>query len=166
MVLSRKGWEVGEEVILKGNGKKYEISNFSERDGKLLIGLKGFILWVTEEQIQKTGCCLREEQLKANEETFKKIERYELERVKERIEKAENKNNNIKPNYYKINVAGTECEVKDVIKATVKDYESVLVANVIKYIMRYRGKNGLEDLKKARTYLDEIIEIMESKNEL
>ena len=30
--------------------------------------------------------------------------------------------------------------------------------NVIKYVMRYKAKNGLEDLKKARHYLDYLIE--------
>lgn len=29
--------------------------------------------------------------------------------------------------------------------------------NIIKYIMRYDAKNGLEDLKKARVYLDKMI---------
>lgn len=29
--------------------------------------------------------------------------------------------------------------------------------NIIKYIMRYDAKNGLEDLKKARVYLDKLI---------
>lgn len=29
--------------------------------------------------------------------------------------------------------------------------------NVIKYVCRYDGKNGLEDLQKARTYLDRLI---------
>lgn len=32
------------------------------------------------------------------------------------------------------------------------------VGNVIKYVMRYKAKNGLEDLKKARRYIDMIIE--------
>ena len=35
--------------------------------------------------------------------------------------------------------------------------------NVVKYVMRYRAKNGLEDLKKARHYLDYLIE-REQKN--
>ena len=35
--------------------------------------------------------------------------------------------------------------------------------NVIKYVMRYDAKNGLEDLKKARAYLDKLIEREESK---
>ena len=34
--------------------------------------------------------------------------------------------------------------------------------NVIKYVSRWRKKNGVEDLKKARHYLDLLIE-MESK---
>ena len=34
--------------------------------------------------------------------------------------------------------------------------------NVIKYLCRWRQKNGVEDLKKARHYLDLLIE-MESK---
>jgi hypothetical protein len=36
--------------------------------------------------------------------------------------------------------------------------------NVIKYIARYKYKNGLEDLKKARHYLDMLIEITEKNN--
>jgi len=32
------------------------------------------------------------------------------------------------------------------------------VGNVIKYVMRYKDKNGLEDLQKAKRYLDMIIE--------
>lgn len=30
--------------------------------------------------------------------------------------------------------------------------------NVLKYLLRYRDKNGVEDLKKARHYLDKLIE--------
>jgi Protein of unknwon function (DUF3310) len=31
--------------------------------------------------------------------------------------------------------------------------------NILKYVDRYRDKNGLEDLKKARDYLDMLIEL-------
>ena len=34
-----------------------------------------------------------------------------------------------------------------------------LEGNVIKYITRHRFKNGIEDLKKARHYIDLIIEL-------
>jgi len=33
--------------------------------------------------------------------------------------------------------------------------------NIIKYITRYKSKNGIEDLKKARHYLDILIESFE-----
>lgn len=35
--------------------------------------------------------------------------------------------------------------------------------NIIKYISRWRKKNGVEDLKKARWYLDRLISTQESK---
>ena len=31
--------------------------------------------------------------------------------------------------------------------------------NVLKYLIRYRDKGGIEDLKKARFYLDKLIEV-------
>ena len=39
------------------------------------------------------------------------------------------------------------------------------VGNIIKYVCRYKDKNGIEDLKKARHYIDLLIEIEESKNQ-
>ena len=45
-------------------------------------------------------------------------------------------------------------EPLDFIEANNLDF---LRGNIIKYIMRHDGKNGLEDLKKARFYLDRII---------
>lgn len=35
--------------------------------------------------------------------------------------------------------------------------------NAIKYIWRYKDKNGLEDLKKAKWYVDDLIKQLESK---
>lgn len=34
-----------------------------------------------------------------------------------------------------------------------------LEGNVIKYVARWKDKNGIEDLKKARHYLDKLIEV-------
>jgi len=36
-----------------------------------------------------------------------------------------------------------------------------LEGNAIKYISRWREKNGVEDLKKARHYIDKLIEVAE-----
>lgn len=38
-------------------------------------------------------------------------------------------------------------------------FEGYLAGNVIKYISRYRHKNGVEDLRKARRYLNKLIEV-------
>ncbi len=40
-----------------------------------------------------------------------------------------------------------------------------VVGNVVKYVVRYKTKGGLEDLKKARHYLDLLIELEEKKLE-
>ena len=41
-----------------------------------------------------------------------------------------------------------------------------LEGNVIKYVTRYQNKNGSEDLKKARWYLDRLIKREEGKAKL
>ena len=52
-------------------------------------------------------------------------------------------------------------EVIDYIydKLTTEQFEGYLVGNVIKYISRYRKKNGVEDLAKCQWYLDKLIEV-------
>ena len=57
---------------------------------------------------------------------------------------------------------GMECI--DVIKAAVSNlppYEAVCVANILKYVWRYNNKNGIEDLRKAKHYLEWLIESLE-----
>lgn len=63
-----------------------------------------------------------------------------------------------KPNHYTLDgIPGVE--VKDVIKAVLgEDTVGFYLGNVIKYMLRFKKKNGLEDLKKARLYLDWAIE--------
>lgn len=68
---------------------------------------------------------------------------------------------NIKPNHYKLNIKGQDVEVMDIIDAVVKDMDGrkgYVVGNILKYVCRAEKKNGLEDYKKARTYLDMLIE--------
>ena len=40
-------------------------------------------------------------------------------------------------------------------------FEGYLLGNIIKYLARYKYKNGIEDLKKARWYLNKLIEELE-----
>lgn len=72
--------------------------------------------------------------------------------------KNENTDNVNNPSHY---TAGG-IETLDYIKAKVKDYPSYAVGNILKYVSRYEHKNGIEDLKKAQFYLNDLIEWMES----
>lgn len=61
------------------------------------------------------------------------------------------------PNHY--NQGGME--VWDVIKAFTENLsgaEAFYAGNAIKYILRWDKKNGIEDLEKAKVYIDKIIE--------
>ena len=59
------------------------------------------------------------------------------------------------------NKSGIECI--DAIEAATEDgYEYYLQGNIMKYIWRYRYKNGLEDLHKAQWYLAKLVEAKES----
>lgn len=62
------------------------------------------------------------------------------------------KNKKIEPDYYTNDESGFQ--VFDVIKIFGLDF---FQGNVIKYVIRYKNKNGIEDLLKARTYIDQMI---------
>ena len=59
------------------------------------------------------------------------------------------------PSHY--NQAGIEC-IEAIAAATDNGFEYYLQGNIIKYIWRYRYKNGIEDLKKAQWYINKLIE--------
>ena len=61
----------------------------------------------------------------------------------------------------------TGLEVIDVIEAftaDLKGIEATDTGNIIKYICRWKGKNGLEDLQKAAWYLSHLINHVEEEN--
>ena len=72
------------------------------------------------------------------------------------------KGDNIKPNHY----GNSGIDVISFCQANNLDF---MQGNVIKYVFRYKNKNGLEDLEKAKEYIDRMIENLldeeESDNE-
>ena len=62
------------------------------------------------------------------------------------------------PNHY-IGTGGIQG--KDVMKAFMSPerYAGFCQGNIIKYILRYKKKNGIIDLEKCHDYLDELIDI-------
>lgn len=68
------------------------------------------------------------------------------------------------PDHY---ISESGIEAIDVIKAftsELKGYEAVATSQVLKYILRWKNKNGLEDLKKAKWYLEDLIKYVEEEN--
>ena len=60
---------------------------------------------------------------------------------------------------------GIECI--DAIKAATTGklgIEAVCVANIIKYLWRYEEKNGIEDARKGKWYLERLISELEQQN--
>lgn len=62
----------------------------------------------------------------------------------------------INPNHYIFGGIETIEYLK--AKLTPEEYRGFLKGNVLKYVSREAEKNGLEDLKKAKWYLDKLIE--------
>jgi len=59
-----------------------------------------------------------------------------------------------------------DVEVIDIIRQAVDGatgFEAVCLANCVKYLMRYRHKNGVEDLFKAQKYLEWLIGELENE---
>jgi hypothetical protein len=50
------------------------------------------------------------------------------------------------PSHYKSHPSGVEC-------ITIAEHMNFNLGNVVKYVWRNEGKNGIEDLKKAAWYL-------------
>lgn len=69
------------------------------------------------------------------------------------------------PEHYQ-NIAGVEAI--DILNDVVKDLpgkQAAMLWNSMKYLFRFQKKNGVEDLKKARNYLNYLIEDMEETDE-
>lgn len=68
------------------------------------------------------------------------------------------KDNVVSPSHY---VTNKGFEVFDVQEAFIHDLKGMAASywcNIVKYILRFQRKNGVEDLKKAKYYLDKLIE--------
>ena len=73
------------------------------------------------------------------------------------VEKSEK--DNINPNHYAFGGIETIEYLK--AKMTADEFRGFLKGNVLKYVSRESKKNGLEDLKKAKWYLDKLIEVID-----
>ena len=56
------------------------------------------------------------------------------------------------PNHYKQGERETIENIRDTMSS--EGYQGYCVGNVVKYLARYKFKNGLEDVKKAKKYIE------------
>jgi len=66
----------------------------------------------------------------------------------------------VNPSHYK--QGGIEC-IEAIKAALGVGFIAYLWGNILKYLWRWENKNGIEDLKKARWYLDRLIKEEEAK---
>lgn len=69
------------------------------------------------------------------------------------------------PRHYQANNGMEVIDIIEAFTAELKGVEATDTGNVIKYILRWPHKNGVEDLKKARWYIDHLINHIEKEND-
>ena len=81
---------------------------------------------------------------------------YMQKRLDDEIEREEAEHDPVNhPKHYTSHPSGVEC-------ITVTEHMNFCVGNAIKYLWRSEQKNGLEDLRKARWYIDREIQRREA----
>ena len=69
------------------------------------------------------------------------------------------------PKHYKA-VNGLEAiDVIEAFTAKLKGIQATDTGNILKYMLRWHEKNGIEDLKKAQWYLNHLISKVEKENQ-
>lgn len=103
---------------------------------------KEIMNWTKQQQVQFLGTVFGYENIEEHIRDLKNI-------------------NNLQPNYY-------QKDGKDLISHLDKlfskdEFVGFMTGSIFKYLTRWQQKNGLEDLKKAKVYLDRLIEKVEEQ---
>ena len=67
------------------------------------------------------------------------------------------------PQHYKTESGLEAIDVIEAFTFDLKGIEATDTGNIIKYICRWKNKNGIEDIKKAIWYLNKLIEVKENE---
>lgn len=74
------------------------------------------------------------------------------------LREIENEENIIRPNHYASEKGFEVFDVQEAFIHELKGMSASYWCNIVKYILRFQKKNGVEDLKKAKYYLEKLIE--------
>lgn len=114
--------------------------------------------------------CIEADNLLKNEQTMcryriLKRNNASLDTFKKQNEKETTKSDTVMhPSHYC--QGGIECIKAIEASMTPEEFQGYCKGNVMKYIWRFREKNGLEDLKKAQVYLGWMIESKEKQEKV
>lgn len=126
-----------------------------------LVTTEGQILPDSDAEKKYRGSKGVSEYNKEKERIAKEVERLTKEiddDVAPGLIEIENEDNIISPNHY---ASDKGFEVFDVQEAFIHELKGMAASywcNIVKYILRFQRKNGVEDLKKAKYYLEKLIE--------
>lgn len=101
------------------------------------------------------------------EEASDKLEKRQIEDLRNYFERSKKTIPNDPVNHPQHYQSKNGLEVIDVIEAFTDDLtgmEAVCTGNALKYICRWKHKNGVQDLKKAVWYMNHLIDILEKEN--
>lgn len=69
------------------------------------------------------------------------------------------------PDHYQTKCGLETIKVIEAFTEGLIGFEAVCTGNILKYMCRWKKKNGLQDLKKAKQYLEFLIDYKEKENE-
>lgn len=102
-------------------------------------------------------------------QTFVCLKNSTLEYLASRFEKVVNSNESEELQNTKRYKTNSGKQLFDVLEDDLLTYEELrgfYKANIYKYTHRYKQKNGIEDLKKVKIYVDQLIKLEEKHNEV
>ena len=82
----------------------------------------------------------------------------ELKENRKKRVTTENNDNIIRPNHYASDKGFEVFDVQEAFIHELKGMSASYWCNIVKYILRFQRKNGVEDLKKAKYYLEKLID--------
>ena len=126
-----------------------EFRKLMEKYNNKLVTTDGQIL--PDIDVEKHKEIERKEELK---ELAKKIITTDILEPKD----TENNDNIIRPNHYASDKGFEVFDVQEAFIHELKGMSASYWCNIVKYILRFQKKNGVEDLKKAKYYLEKLIE--------
>lgn len=143
-----------------------EFQEIMKKFNNKLIGIDGQILPDSDAEKCKDNKDLSwyNKEIERIAKEIEKIAKEIADNVVFELGKIESEDNIISPDHYQSDKGFEVFDVQEAFIYELKGMAASYWCNVVKYILRFQNKNGVEDLKKAKYYLEKLID-EESNNE-